>query len=101
MHAKFSKYWLTLSKVDGGIHRQHGGRISLLLLFQNKESRLKYVRERRDAIVSGGRTTCFWVPLYPLSSTNADVLGGEDTDFRCVCVYKFHIRKTKYHGWQN
>jgi hypothetical protein len=25
----------------GGMHRQHGDRISLFLLFQNKESRLK------------------------------------------------------------
>jgi hypothetical protein len=39
----FIKFGSALQKLIGGIHRhrQHGARISLLSLFQNKESRLK------------------------------------------------------------
>jgi hypothetical protein len=46
IHNKFHKDWFTHTHVDGGgadlqINRQHGNLISLLLLFQNKENRLK------------------------------------------------------------
>jgi hypothetical protein len=33
---KFHEVWPRHSKVDWGIHRQHGDRISLLLLFSSK-----------------------------------------------------------------
>jgi hypothetical protein len=47
VHTKFHKDWFGNSKVDrrdctdAKIHRQHSDLISLLLFFQNKESRLK------------------------------------------------------------
>jgi hypothetical protein len=44
MHTEFHKDWYRHSKVNWGdsqTHRQHGDRISLLSLFQNKESRQK------------------------------------------------------------
>jgi hypothetical protein len=46
IHINFHKDWFTLTKVDGkGLdsqtHRQQGELISLILFFQNKESRLK------------------------------------------------------------
>jgi hypothetical protein len=37
----FIKIGSGIQKFIGGIHRQHGDRISLLLFAQNKESRLK------------------------------------------------------------
>jgi hypothetical protein len=37
----FIKIGSGIQKLLGGIHRQHGDLISLLLSFQNKESRLK------------------------------------------------------------
>jgi hypothetical protein len=37
----FIKIGCDIQKLIGGIHRQHGNLISLLLYFQNKESRLK------------------------------------------------------------
>jgi hypothetical protein len=41
MHTKFHEEWFRHSKVNwGGIHREHGDRINLLIFFQNKESRL-------------------------------------------------------------
>jgi hypothetical protein len=48
IHTKFHKDLFRHSKVDRGdtqIQRQHGDRISLLLLFRNKESRLKSYNE--------------------------------------------------------
>jgi hypothetical protein len=45
IHTKFHRNWLRHSKVHGGgdsqTHRQQGGPTSLILFFQNKESRLK------------------------------------------------------------
>jgi hypothetical protein len=43
IRAKFNKDWFWHSKFDGGyiIHKQHVYHISLMLFFQNKESRLK------------------------------------------------------------
>jgi hypothetical protein len=44
MHTKFQKDWIMQSKVDRRdtqTQRQHGDRIRLLLLFQNKKSRPK------------------------------------------------------------
>jgi predicted alpha/beta hydrolase len=43
IHTEFYKDWARYSKVDREdtqTHRQHGDRISLLLFFQNKASRL-------------------------------------------------------------
>jgi hypothetical protein len=37
----FIKIGLAIQKLIGGIHRQHGNRINILLFFQNKESRLR------------------------------------------------------------
>jgi hypothetical protein len=37
----FIKIYSGIQKMMGGIHRQHGDRINLLLFFQNKDSRLK------------------------------------------------------------
>jgi hypothetical protein len=37
----FIKIGPAIQKLIGGAHRQYGDRISLLLFFQNKESRLK------------------------------------------------------------
>jgi hypothetical protein len=37
----FRKIGSGIQKLRGGIHRQHGDSISLLLFFQNKENRLK------------------------------------------------------------
>jgi hypothetical protein len=45
IHTRSRKDWLRHSNVNGGdtqTHRQHGDRISLLLFFQNKESKLFY-----------------------------------------------------------
>jgi hypothetical protein len=50
IHTKFHKNWFSHSEVstrDSQTHRQHGDNISVLLFFQNKESRLK-----RDNICS-------------------------------------------------
>jgi hypothetical protein len=44
IHINFRKYWFRLSKVDMGgtqTHRQHVDCISLLLVYQNKESSLQ------------------------------------------------------------
>jgi hypothetical protein len=42
-HTKFHKDWFSHSKVDRGgqTHRHYGDPISLFLVFQNKERRLK------------------------------------------------------------
>jgi hypothetical protein len=45
IHTEFHKDWFRHSKIEVGLHiqthRQHGDLISLLLFFQNKESRLQ------------------------------------------------------------
>jgi hypothetical protein len=46
IHTNFHKDWFRHSKVNWGrgdpyAHRKHGGRISLLSFFQNKEMRLE------------------------------------------------------------
>jgi hypothetical protein len=41
MHTKFLEDWFGHSELIGGIHRQHGDRINLLLFFRNKESRIQ------------------------------------------------------------
>jgi hypothetical protein len=45
----FIKYGSAIQKlIKDGVHRQHGYLISLLLFFQNKESRLKIKEWRPD-----------------------------------------------------
>jgi hypothetical protein len=38
----FMKIGSGIQKLTGGIHRQHGDIISLLIFFQNKESRVRW-----------------------------------------------------------
>jgi hypothetical protein len=47
IYTKFHKYWFKHSKVNGGgdiqTRRQHGYRISLVLIFRSKDIRLKII----------------------------------------------------------
>jgi hypothetical protein len=48
--SSFIKIGLGIQKLmeGGGVHREHGGLISLILFFQSKESRLKTVKHGRN-----------------------------------------------------
>jgi hypothetical protein len=56
----FTEIGSAMRKLMGGIHRQHGDRISLHLFFENKENRLKIIR-RWDVRSKTGIVT--WVSI--------------------------------------
>jgi hypothetical protein len=100
IHTKFHWYWLNHSKVNKGntqTHRQHGARISLILLFLNKKSRLKieHCIVNKKMLWWGGQkmeaATPQWLRNVETTSMTVRCHNPHDHNLNCIVLLRIFV----------